>query len=202
MPIVAHVEVQLLAGDVLPAPAIIVVTFTDADTGALVNCANADLRRLNPVGDYGSLALLGVSTGTYHAGSLADPVTHAIRGSWLYEARSTVLGDLCEPAQVPLEIVADAFPPITVPGPVGGDTHPQQDVPVQITQPILDAGIPLQVPLLFQPTGANAAIAGGGDVSNLVTWDGVHFYVTLALSDGVNPSPFVAGDVVIIRAVQ
>jgi len=202
VPLIAHVDVQLQAGASLPAPAIVVVTYTDADTGDLVDCANADLRQLDPVGDYVDLALVWQSTGTYHAGSLGSPVTHPCRGTWTYEARSSVLTDLCAPDTTTVDVVSDGFAPITVPGPVTTPGHASSMVSHVVTQAEIDAGTPVQIALLFVPTSVRAGWGSGGDISDFVTCDGVHAYALLAMNDGVNPSPFYDGAVVQITAAQ
>ncbi len=67
-----------------------------------------------------------------------------------------------------------------------------------VTQAEIDAGVPVNVPTAFIPTGAIAIVASGANISDLASCDGIHAYVTLSIES----PPLNAGDIVIITAVE
>lgn len=201
MALLAKVTVELPAGNVRPAPAIITLTFKDDGTGALTDCPNAELRRRDPRGALGALALVRTAAGTYVAGSEEDPILLARAGRWLLEGRSTEPADLVQPDTEEVNVLAAGFPTNDTP------TAPSATGRVRIlrhtvTQAEIDAGTAVQVPCLFVPSAATALVAGGAVVSDLASCDGTHAYVLLAMSDGANGSPFQDGDVVVITALE
>ena len=199
-PLIARVVVTPLAGLVWPAPAIATLTLRDG-SGVLTDCPNAQIRQKSPTGNVVSLALTRVAQGTYQAGSLSVPLLHPNVAIWTYEGRSSQASDLVTPAISQIAVSSDGLPIGYVPG-APASSGGAQVLSHTITQAELDAGAPVQVPCFFVPRRAVALVASGAVVSDLVSCDGVNAYVTLALSDGVNASPFAAGDVVVITAVQ
>jgi len=72
-----------------------------------------------------------------------------------------------------------------------------------ITAQEINAAVPVQVACDdFVPTSAVAFVVGGANVSDLANCDGSNYWVNIAISDGVNPSPFNAGDTLMIFAMR
>lgn len=201
MPLLAQVTVTLLAGNARPAPAIVVLAITDADTGDPVDIANAQLRRKDPAGRVAALALTRTAVGTYVAGNALSPVLQNHAGEWSYEGRSSQVTDQVRPHVDTVFVVSDGFP--VEAGASLPTASGQRDILThRVTQAEIDAGTPVQVPCFFVPGGAVALVAGGTVVSHLVACDGVSAYVTLQMNDGASPSPFVDGDLVAITVFQ
>ena len=71
-----------------------------------------------------------------------------------------------------------------------------------VTTAEINAGTPIQVAVSFVPTAAIGSIVGGDAVNEVVSVDGATAAVSIAITDGVNPTPFTNGDVVIVTAIK
>lgn len=71
-----------------------------------------------------------------------------------------------------------------------------------ITGAEIIAGVPITVATAFVPGAAIGSVVGGMNVDNMISVDGINAWVTVAMSDGINPSPFNANDVLVLTVVQ
>lgn len=201
MPLIAAVKVTKLAGPFIPAPVLITMTVVDADTDALTDISSPDIRRRDPDGRLATLDWQRTAAGTYVVGSQVAPLVLSRGGKWNFEGRSSDVTELVTQSVEEVELYSNGFPVTAVPSISSGE-QPVKVTSHRVTQAEIDANAPVYVALPFIPTAAIATISGGTGVSNLVSHDGVNARVALAMSDGVNPSPFVDGDIVVITALQ
>lgn len=194
----AEITVTLLAGTDIPAP--VYVTMVVRQDGVPTDLGGARIRRRNPRYVFENLALTRIATGTYRAGSDVSPLQHNVEGVWLYEGGSSVVADAIIPAVWIKRLTWDGFPLTSVQNAPTSTTG--QTVKHVVTQAEIDADIPIQVATNIIPSAAVAFISRGTSVSDLVSVDGVSAFVTIAMSDGVNSSPFQDGDTIMITVVD
>jgi len=198
---IAKVELEELASKYLPVPLVITLTITDEETGELVDVPDAEVRISDPSHQYYNVDVTRASTGTYTAGSSVSPVVLEQRaGTWLIEGRSSNVTDYVVPDVVKLRAESDGLPPGVVTG-ILSSLKLAAVISHTVTQIEIDAGTSVAISCSFVPGTAIAVVGGGTNVSNLVSCDGVTPQVLLAMSDGSNPTPFVAGDIVVITIV-